>query len=53
MGGKYTEKDVAKDTDSSLKDVKEAHHQAREDAGMGELPNRAPDDQCNYGHKKD
>ncbi len=38
----YNEKDAAKDTDSSSKEVSEAWHQAREDAQKsGELPERA------------
>ena len=32
MADKYTEKDAAKDTNSSVKDVKEAWHTARDDA---------------------
>lgn len=32
MGYKYTEKDAAKDTDSSKRDVKSAWHDARDDA---------------------
>jgi len=39
---KYTEKDCARDTHSSLKEVSAAWHQAREDAqASGELPERA------------
>lgn len=48
---KYSEKDAAKDTKSSVREVSKSWHQAREDAGAEELPNRVPDDQCNYGHK--
>lgn len=33
---KYTEKDAAKDTDSSSKDVAESWHQARDDSGARE-----------------
>lgn len=50
-GGKYTEKDAARERGISVKEVRQTWHQAREDAGMGELPNRVPDDKCNYGHK--
>jgi hypothetical protein len=38
----YTPKDAAKDTDSTIKEVRETWHQAREDAqNSGELPERA------------
>ena len=46
--GKYTEKDAAKDTDSSVKEVKESWHQARDDAaeegGHGVPEDRHGDD---------
>jgi hypothetical protein len=57
-GTKYDEKDAAKDTSSSEKEVREAHHRAREDAhNSGMLPEREkskgrPADECNYDHKK-
>ena len=41
MGGKYSESDAAKDTNSSSKEVSEAWHSARDDAaGSGHLPER-------------
>ncbi len=43
---KYTEKDAAKDTGSSVKDVNHAWHAARDDAqDSGELSEREPVDQ--------
>ena len=36
--GKYTEKDAAKDTDSSRKEVRESWHEARKDARPDEIP---------------
>ncbi len=55
---KYTEKDAAKDTKSSTKEVDGAWHKAREDATeSGHLKERqsggsGPKDECNQGHKK-
>ena len=34
----YSKKDAAKDTNSSVKDVSKAHHQAREDAQKSNDP---------------
>lgn len=41
MSGKYSEKDAAKDTGSSGKEVAEAWHSAKDDAAAsGQLPER-------------
>jgi len=51
--GKYTEKDAARDTHSSLKEVNAAWHQARVDAqACGELPERAAHKAEQAGGKK-
>lgn len=39
---KYTEKNAVKDTKSSEKEVAEAWHTSRDDAGLNELPDRTP-----------
>lgn len=45
----YTEKDAAEDTNSSVKEVSEAWHDAREDAQKsGELPEREANKNSSY-----
>ncbi len=49
-GSKYSEKDAARDTGSSGKEVSRAWHSAREDANV-RAPQPTPD-QCNQGHRR-